>query len=248
MAKPPAFQFYANDFMDATRFWPANAVGLYVRLLCVQWTHDRIPSDIAIIAQGIGCSLQELESCWKLIGPKFVETSEGLVNERLEKVRERQEHISAIRSQANKQRTNLFAKDEQKHQQRKEKEKVKVEGDIEGEALKVEVWPTFDDWWEAYGKKIDRTKCEAKWKRMTQAEREAAYRHTEAYVKATPELQYRRHPQTYLNNANWNDEQLAQPKTATNGGQLSRSEFYARLEQVAGALGANGDASDPSGS
>ena len=30
MGKAPAFQFYANDFMDATRFTEANAVGLYV--------------------------------------------------------------------------------------------------------------------------------------------------------------------------------------------------------------------------
>jgi len=134
MAKPPAFQFYPNDFMDATRFWPANAVGLYIRLLCVQWTHGALPKELYVIAQGIGCTVTELHGCWNLIGPKFKETPEGLVNERLEEVRARQAHISSLRSAANKSRTNLSTNASTKKQQRKgkEKEKEKEEGEGEG--------------------------------------------------------------------------------------------------------------------
>lgn len=102
----------------------------------------------------------------------------------------------------------------------------------------AELWPTFSDWWEIYGKKVDRAKCERKWAAMTQAEREQAYRHTEAYVIATPELQYRRHPATYLNNANWNDEELTRPRTQ-GGSQGHRSLTFA--ERVAAAAGITPD-------
>lgn len=250
MAKPPAFQFYPNDFMDATRFWPAFAVGLYVRLLCVQWTHGAVPGEFAIIAKGIGCTVEELESCWNLIGPKFQKTEQGLVNERLEAVRQRQEHVSAMRSQANKRRTNAptntTTNASTKSQQRKEKEKEKdtmvlhdtskdindVHGIHVSHDARAEIWPTFDDWWTAYGKKIDRPKCEAKWARMSRSDRELAYRHTEAYVIATPDVTFRRHPATYLNNRNWNDDDLTRPRGQSSGKrpeQLTREERRAMV-------------------
>ena len=87
-------------------------------------------------------------------------------------------------------------------------------------ALTVEIWPTFDDWWSLYDKKTGRAPCEAKWKRLKQDEKEAIMRHTEAYVAATPEIQYRKNPLTYLNQKSWNDEHVtrrddpARPVTA----------------------------------
>ncbi len=111
----------------------------------------------------------------------------------------------------------------------------------------AEIWPTFGDWWEAYGKKVDRAKCERKWASLTQNEREQAYRHTEAYVIATPDVQYRRHPATYLNNANWNDEELTRPRTQ-GGSQGHRSLTFAeRVRAAAQAATHGGDADDAGG-
>lgn len=99
------------------------------------------------------------------------------------------------------------------------------------------VWPTFDDWWDLYGKKIDRRKCERKWAKMSQAQKEVAMAHTEAYVAATPDITYRRHPYTYLFNENWNDEQLATVRTRPIGASAidraratsaSLDDYYAR--------------------
>ena len=123
--------------------------------------------------------------------------------ERLDELRAECEALSEVRAKAARER---WEKPEPMH-------KVNP--------FTAEVWPTFADWWDAYGKKVDRPKCEAKWKRMTQAERERCIRHTEAYVKATPDLQYRRHPITYLNNRNWEDEQLA---TAHKSQQLTHED------------------------
>lgn len=97
----------------------------------------------------------------------------------------------------------------------RKKEGVQREG-----AMTVEIWPAFDDWWSLYDKKTGRAPCEAKWKRLKQDEKEAIMRHTEAYVAATPEIQYRKNPLTYLNQKSWNDEHVtrrddpARPVTA----------------------------------
>jgi hypothetical protein len=65
---------------------------------------------------------------------------------------------------------------------------------------------SFTTWWDMYGKKIDRAKCERKWNKLTLAERQACLAATPAYVASTPDLQYRRHPATYLNNKSWENQ------------------------------------------
>lgn len=45
MSKPPAFQFYADDFIAGTSDMTNEEVGVYVRLLCYQWSKGAIPSD-----------------------------------------------------------------------------------------------------------------------------------------------------------------------------------------------------------
>ena len=64
----------------------------------------------------------------------------------------------------------------------------------------------FSDWWDLYDKKIDRAKCFSKWKKLTDDERRACIAATPAYVASTPDLQYRRHPATYLNNKSWENQ------------------------------------------
>lgn len=101
MGKAPAFQFYANDFMDATSTWEANAVGLYVRCLCKQWTHGSIPADLKVLSRMIHTDRAELELCWPVIASKFVVQGDGtLKNSKLEAVRKRQQHVSKVRSEA----------------------------------------------------------------------------------------------------------------------------------------------------
>ena len=64
----------------------------------------------------------------------------------------------------------------------------------------------FSEWWEMYGKKIDRGKCEKKWAKLSFAEKQACIAATPAYVASTPDLQFRRHPITYLNNKSWENQ------------------------------------------
>jgi Meiotically Up-regulated Gene 113 (MUG113) protein len=83
----------------------------------------------------------------------------------------------------------------------------------------VMVWPTFDDFWEAYGKKVDRPKCEKKWIKISQEAREKIMDHVPRYVASTPDVQYRKNPQTYLNSESWNNEILT-----TNGKRDTKTD------------------------
>jgi len=74
----------------------------------------------------------------------------------------------------------------------------------------------FQDFWTAYGKKVGRAACEAKWKRMTPARREAAMAGVQGYTAARPDPIYRKDPVRYLTGETWRDEQ---PTTASQPAQ-----------------------------
>jgi hypothetical protein len=53
--KPPAFQFYADDFLAGVADMTQSEVGAYILLLCSQWSRGEIPQDqarCAMIAKG----------------------------------------------------------------------------------------------------------------------------------------------------------------------------------------------------
>jgi uncharacterized protein YdaU (DUF1376 family) len=89
MAKPPAFQFYAKDFLTGTMLMSNEEVGLYIRLLCLQWEQGYVPDDVERIVAAFG---ETTRRCWTAVKPKFNHGStEGeLRNEKLEKVRAQQ--------------------------------------------------------------------------------------------------------------------------------------------------------------
>lgn len=84
------------------------------------------------------------------------------------------------------------------------------------EEVEVDIWPTFDDFWDAYDHKVDRGRCEPKWDKLKQKEKEAIMAYLPDYLKATPDKDYRRHPSTFLNNRTWEGD-LPVNKNRTNG-------------------------------
>lgn len=89
----------------------------------------------------------------------------------------------------------------------------------------------FSEWWDMYGKKIDRAKCFKKWQKMTDAERRACIAATPAYVASTPDLQYRRHPATYLNNKSWENQII--PRNNGTDKQAQQQRFAKVAERIA---------------
>lgn len=64
----------------------------------------------------------------------------------------------------------------------------------------------FAEFWDLYAKKNDSKKCEAKFKKLTKVQVDLIFAKLPAYIKSTPDKQYRKNPTTWLNNESWNDE------------------------------------------
>ena len=71
---------------------------------------------------------------------------------------------------------------------------------------------SFNTWWDLYDKKVgSKTKLESKWNKLTNDQRTQAISHTRQYIIAQPDKQYRKNPDTYLNNESYYDE-IIKPK------------------------------------
>lgn len=109
-----------------------------------------------------------------------------------------------------------------KERKGKDKKEEERKGHETAEA-EVCVWPTFGDFWDAYGKKKGKTKCELKFKKISQEAREKIMDHVPRYVESTPEVQYRKDPLTYLNGECWNDEIIQRNGNSVNNHTTNRN-------------------------
>jgi hypothetical protein len=81
----------------------------------------------------------------------------------------------------------------------------------------------FSDFWDLYDKKRSAEKCEKKWSKLSDADREAIMAYLPEYISSTPVKDYRKDPMTFLNNKSWKDE-ILKPKGGTHGKQSENSE------------------------
>jgi len=66
----------------------------------------------------------------------------------------------------------------------------------------------FRQFWDVYGKKEDRAKCEKKFAKLSAVDIQAILAHVPAYVAVKSERKFRKNPYTYLNSRCWDDEDL----------------------------------------
>jgi len=110
--KAPAFQLYVDDFLAGTLEMSHEEVGIYIRLLCIQWSRGYV-NDRAI------ASLHAGDAVHYVLKEKFVRAEDGWRNQRLENVRNLAEARAesgskgGSNSQANRQ-ANRQANDEAK--------------------------------------------------------------------------------------------------------------------------------------
>ena len=70
---------------------------------------------------------------------------------------------------------------------------------------------SFEDWWLLYDKKVgSKNLLSKKWDRLTNEERELAISHTKEYIKNNSDKQFRKNPESYLNQKSFNDEIIKQ--------------------------------------
>jgi uncharacterized protein YcfL len=88
----------------------------------------------------------------------------------------------------------------------------------------------FDFFWDYYDKRVgDKNKIKKKWDNLTDEEREKAFKFIESYKIVQPDKQFRKNPETFLNNKSWNDE-IIKPAIST---KLSYAELeWERLKNL----------------
>jgi hypothetical protein len=75
---------------------------------------------------------------------------------------------------------------------------------------------SFDEFWDLYDKKIgSKDKLRGKYEKLSLQDRELIFLHVPKYKIANPDKQYRKNPETYLNNKSWLDEIIMPTKRET---------------------------------
>tara|TARA_Y100000401_G_C8326015_1_gene228355 strand:+ start:9709 stop:10398 length:690 start_codon:yes stop_codon:yes gene_type:complete len=124
---PPAFQFYAQDFMTGTLTMTNEEVGIFLRLLLVQWTKNIVAKERLI---------RIIDMDWEHVPPivkeKFDDRGDYLINKRLlEYSIERRAFIEKQRSNGQKggrpknPKVNPNKSSSLKNEERREKKEVK---------------------------------------------------------------------------------------------------------------------------
>lgn len=90
----------------------------------------------------------------------------------------------------------------------------------------------FEDFWNAYQKKVGRPKCEKLWSKLSSKEKADCMAYIPLYIESQPDKQYRKNPETFLRNKSWNDEIISRYSTPTQQ-QLRESRISAAARLVA---------------
>ncbi len=210
MAKDPAVLFYTSDFLSGTFTMDDSQVGQYIRLLCLQHQKGKLTQkDMLSI-----CKAYDVE-----IWDKF-KVEDGLYyNERMlnETIR-RQKFSESRRNNAKSPKKESTSEAYAKH----------METETENRTITINenINIDFEWFWNAYDKKVgDKQKLKKKWHKLSDEERQNAMNYIELYKQAVPDKQFRKNPETFLNNKSWNDEIIK--STPNNSRKLTYSERQA---------------------
>ncbi len=95
------------------------------------------------------------------------------------------------------------------------------------ENSEVEIYPSFDDFWNEYDKKVGKKdKIKKKWEKLSQKTKEDIMGYIPKYKISQPNKQYRKNPETFLNNESWNDEIISNGEKKSNNSQESTGTIY----------------------
>ena len=96
----------------------------------------------------------------------------------------------------------------------KRKKKEETESKKDKEENKKETDYPFELFWKMYDKKVGKPKCEKKYEALSEEVRAEIFEHVLKYIEAQPEKQYRKNPETYLNQKSWEDEIIESKNTS----------------------------------
>ena len=218
MAKDPAFLFYPGDYLRDTQTLSEKAQVAYDRIMCEHMRYICISqAQLKFFTKRL--NEDELEELMFVL----VEVDGGYQIEWVaDSINKRKAYSESRRNnrvgKKQKKRTNTSTSYD-KHMENENEDVIENISTSENE-YEILPYPTFDDFWNLYDKKVDRTKAEAKWKLLTQKEKEEAVEYIPAYKLAQPDKKFRRNPETFINNKTWQNEII------TNNGQQTKKHNF----------------------
>jgi len=221
MAKDPAVLFYTSDFLSGTFTMTDEQVGQYIRLLCLQHQKNELSeNDMKMI-----CKSHD-----EVVISKFIKTERNtFYNERMKIESEKRKAFITSRSQnkkgKNKKDMKIISKSCENHMENENENENENKDGVEIENVEIlENYP-FEDFWILYDKKRgDKVKLSKKWEKISDADRKKIFEYIPQYKLSQPNKEFRKDPETFLNNKSWNDELIY--KSGNNGrpGKVSVTE------------------------
>lgn len=198
MSKDPAFLFYSSDFLTGTMFLSDEQTGRFIKLLCVQHQKGRLSEKHMLNI----CKTYD-----KDIFEMFEKDSDGLFyNERLEQEHNRRKSYSeSRRSNRTKKKKDIIniSKTYDNHMETETVTETITENIAE---IEVEIFPTFDDFWNLYEKKGTRKITQQRWSKLTYDIKLKIMDYIPAYFESEPAEKYRKDAQRFISQEKWKDK------------------------------------------
>jgi len=212
MSKDPAFLFYPNDYLGGTMGMTFEEKGAYIDLLMLQFNRGHMTEHM------IGHTVGQL---WKNIKDKFIQDPTGLwYNVRLDE--EKSKRMAFTQSRRNN------IKGVNQHtlgHMTSHMDNVNVNED---KNINID----FDFFWNDYDKKVgDKSRLKSKWNKLSDNDRNQIMNYLPLYIDAVPDKQFRKNPETFLNNKSWLDEIVKRTNPDYNKQSYAEREF-AKLKSL----------------
>ena len=216
MSKDPAFLFYPNDYLGGTMGMTFEEKGAYIDLLMLQFNRGHMTEHM------IGHTVGQL---WKNIKDKFIQDPTGLwYNVRLDE--EKSKRMAFTQSRRNN------IKGVNQHtlgHMTSHMENVNVNVNVNKDKnINID----FDFFWNDYDKKVgDKSRLKSKWNKLSDNDRNQIMNYLPLYIEAVPDKQFRKNPETFLNNKSWLDEIVKRTTPDYNKQSYAEREF-AKLKSL----------------
>ncbi len=191
MAKDPAVLFYTSDFLSGTFTMDNEQVGKYIRLLCLQHQKGKLSEkDMLSI-----CKAYDNEIWDKFKVEDGLYYNERMFNETIRRQKFSESRRNNAKSHKKESTSEAYA------------EHMETETENRTITINENINIDFEWFWNDYDKKVgDKQKLKKKWNKLTDEERQNAMNYLDLYKQSVPDKQFRKNPETFLNNKSWNDE------------------------------------------
>jgi len=248
MAKAPAFQFYAADFLTDTAEMTDQEVGVYIRLLSHQWVNGSLHSDPKRLANGVAIGVLEV---WQELEHKFPLCDDGRRrNQRLEETRQQQQDYRDKQAEAGRQGAlKRWSKGKGSEPNGTPIDDPNSETNGEKIALQSSTSSStstkssknnngdkspsrFQEFWDVYADKRSRAEAEKVWKRKKlDGIAEEVISGARRYVQARgPDRKFWKQAQGWLNGERWADDVV--PAADSNAGQFDNMNYGEGIQDL----------------